>query len=374
MRRARWPIRGISPVLATLILIIIAVIAGVLVYAWTMGWIGGQLGGAREELEITGISVSNGFVYITVRNKGTVKSTIDRISIDDQAPQPVGVEVGRGETKTVSVAYAWTYRDVYHVKLWTARGLVLEGDYHVAEPESPYCLSFDGSGDYVEITDPGTGWSLDVDYLTIEVWVKISAHVDWQIVLNKEETYEITSSGSGNTLQYAIWQEGAGGWSWIDTGYVMPTGEWKHIAITYDGSTSKAYVDGDLVHTYNWASSAPIRKTDYALRIGARNAPDPPTYVFNGLIDEVRIYNRALSDNEIRNNYKGSITTDGLVLWLRFDEGSGDVAYDVSGNGNHGTIYGAEWVEPGITREVISSAVLGWHHQLMIGDAMRRAL
>jgi hypothetical protein len=66
---------------------------------------------------------------------------------------------------------------------------------------------------------------------------------------------------------------------------------------------------------------------------------------FNGFIDEVRFYNRALTAEEIQYNYQHPDTpiTDGLVLWLDFNEGSGTTAYDKSGNGNDGTIYGAIW-------------------------------
>ncbi|MEM2163676.1 MAG: hypothetical protein QXR62_04550 [Candidatus Bathyarchaeia archaeon] len=62
--------------------------------------------------------------------------------------------------------------------------------------------------------------------------------------------------------------------------------------------------------------------------------------------DEVCIYNRALTDAEIYEIYsKGTFIKDGLVLYLPFHEGEGNIAHDVSGYGNHGTIYGgAMWV------------------------------
>ncbi|MEM4469194.1 MAG: LamG-like jellyroll fold domain-containing protein [Candidatus Nezhaarchaeales archaeon] len=64
------------------------------------------------------------------------------------------------------------------------------------------------------------------------------------------------------------------------------------------------------------------------------------------MYDEVRIYNRALSDGEIKAVYeRDEIIKDGLVLYLDFSEYEGSTAYDKSGMGNHGTIYGgARWV------------------------------
>jgi len=63
------------------------------------------------------------------------------------------------------------------------------------------------------------------------------------------------------------------------------------------------------------------------------------------MVDDVRIYNRALTNAEISEIYsKGTLIKDGLVLCLPFYEGEGNIAHDVSGYGNHGTIYGASWV------------------------------
>jgi len=60
---------------------------------------------------------------------------------------------------------------------------------------------------------------------------------------------------------------------------------------------------------------------------------------------EVRVYNRALTDDEIRAIYeRGALIRDGLVLLLDFSEYEGDMAYDKSGCGNHATLYGARWV------------------------------
>ena len=63
---------------------------------------------------------------------------------------------------------------------------------------------------------------------------------------------------------------------------------------------------------------------------------------FEGSIDEVRIYNRSLSQSEITEIYNSgrvansSLPSDGLVLWYAFDEATGSVVYDKSNNGNHG--------------------------------------
>ena len=346
--------KGISPVLATLILIVIAVVVGIIVFAWISGWMGGQFGAAREDLRIEGVSVSHGYVKITVKNVGTVKATVDKVSIDDLPSQPVGVDIEAGQVKTISVAYAWTYKERYHVKLWTTRGLVLEGDY-AADPETAYALQFDGTNDYVLLPEPMN--SFPSDSLTLEAWVR-----GYGVVFD-EQGSGAPSSGwhdaqieilSNGTVRMAVWP-----YSYVlDCGEVS-TSTWNHLALTYDASTGelKGYVNGELRASRSGVTRESSGATTYVIGHGDSTNLGEGDY-FNGLIDDVRIYNRALSEAEVRNNYRGSITTDGLVLWLRFDEGSGDTAYDASGNGNDGTIYGATWYEPGITQDVVSTVYI----------------
>jgi len=66
---------------------------------------------------------------------------------------------------------------------------------------------------------------------------------------------------------------------------------------------------------------------------------------FLGTIALVRIYNRVLSEDEVRWNYlhPDNPVRDGLVLWLKMDEGEGTKVFDYSGNDNDGTIHGATW-------------------------------
>jgi hypothetical protein len=70
---------------------------------------------------------------------------------------------------------------------------------------------------------------------------------------------------------------------------------WSHVAVTYDGSNMLLYVNGALVATK--AQTGTIATGNQALRIGNSNASISEG--FNGLIDEIRIYNRALSAAEI---------------------------------------------------------------------------
>ncbi len=82
---------------------------------------------------------------------------------------------------------------------------------------------------------------------------------------------------------------------------------WHHVAITYDGSSLasgiKLYTDGqEIATTTNKDTLTASMLTSNHQRIGIRG---DNTYPFNGIIDEVRIYNRALTADEIKANYEG---------------------------------------------------------------------
>jgi hypothetical protein len=76
------------------------------------------------------------------------------------------------------------------------------------------------------------------------------------------------------------------------------------------------------------------------LRIGTQ---DGKSY-FQGGIAALRIWNRALTNSEVRDLYQSDqVPPDGLVAQYLLDEGSGTVAFDTSGGNNNGTIHGATW-------------------------------
>jgi hypothetical protein len=87
-----------------------------------------------------------------------------------------------------------------------------------------------------------------------------------------------------------------GTWHAAKFGPVLLANTWYHLAATYDGETLRAYRDGVLV-TANEAPSGDPDSEPAGLELG-RGAAHASSY-FNGMADEVRIYGRALSDQEI---------------------------------------------------------------------------
>ena len=109
----------------------------------------------------------------------------------------------------------------------------------------------------------------------------------------------------------------------------VSNGIWHYVVGVRSGTSQFLYLDGQLVGSntgtiYDTTATVNlIGKTDYAT-----NA------YFNGTIDSVRIYNRALSAEEVRYHYNRG----GPVAHWRFDEGEGQIAFDETGNNNDGTL------------------------------------
>ena len=123
---------------------------------------------------------------------------------------------------------------------------------------------------------------------------------------------------------------------------------WTHIALTYDGAALRLYVNGSQAS--HRAIRGRIRRTTDPLWIGGNR---PYGEYFQGVLDEVRVYDRALGPSEVRAAMSMPLANHaarsdaGLVGAYGFDAGSGTVAADASGNGNAGVITGATWTTGG---------------------------
>jgi hypothetical protein len=156
-------------------------------------------------------------------------------------------------------------------------------------------LAFNGSSSWVAI--PGTG-SLDLTWgATLEAWVKPTAMgTRWMTVVFKEQPggmiYSLyAAEGTGHPLgQIAVGDErnvrGPGS---------LPLNVWSHLATTFDGTTQTLYVNGEPVATN--AQNGPVQVSTGTLRIGGNSIWNE---WFKGAIDEVRVYNRPLTQEEIQ--------------------------------------------------------------------------
>jgi hypothetical protein len=159
-------------------------------------------------------------------------------------------------------------------------------------------LEFDGVNDYVQTSDNSDKLRLTSDY-TLAVWIKTDAtQHNWASIFSK-----CNASGSTNhwTLQFdnvnprkLIVHHPIGSW---DTGIRLGdvAGAWHHIRIVRSGVWMTSYLDGTERHSNTWDENP--GSGEGHLNIGADRAASS-SYAYKGLIDDVRIYDRAPDANE----------------------------------------------------------------------------
>ncbi len=159
-------------------------------------------------------------------------------------------------------------------------------------------LALDGSGDYALVPDDA---SLDIaNQLTLAAWIQ-PANSGTQYVVKKAtqggvDGYELSLASSGKIFT-RLNQSTSGNGIRIDSTSDYPTdgSTWMHVAATYDGATLRLYVNG--VEESSLSTSIPIATNTLPLGIGAQSDGDSS---LEGNLDEVRVYNRALSVTEIQ--------------------------------------------------------------------------
>jgi hypothetical protein len=202
-------------------------------------------------------------------------------------------------------------------------------------------LDFDGDGDYVNC---GNDPIFDItEEITLAIWVNANDNNNGEnnCWLGKGDNAYAIKHQTGNYLEFFIF-DGA----WHSTNYSTDitslNGDWHHMAGTYDGSELKFYLDGELAA--NLVYSSTIGTAAHNVTIG-ENSQATGRY-FDGMLDDPRIYNEALSQDDIQS----------IMLGAAF-------AYAFSPSPQDGSINSANWV------------TLGWKpgdfaasHDIYMGD------
>lgn len=123
----------------------------------------------------------------------------------------------------------------------------------------------------------------------------------------------------------------AGGRTATNVNMSFSTNIWYHIAATYNGSTLKIYVNGNLVATKDASRTINLTPSGGPFYFGM----SANGRYLDGEISEARIWSRTLSQAEIINGMCGvNPTSTGLQGYWKFNEGTGNVAHDISGHGH----------------------------------------
>ncbi len=209
------------------------------------------------------------------------------------------------------------------------------GTIHNASWDNPsFTTQFNGYSSYVSIPSSN---AQNVSYITMSAWIYLNSYLcpsDRGIILNKENSYEMGTTCSTGYLSSAI----SPNWAWYNSPMAIPLHTWTFVAVTWNGTHEKQYINGVLENNIVPANSNTMAHNAGCMKIGARGGCSAISSYFNGSISNVQLYNASLSSTQIMSLYKAGIgasplvTTD-IAAWYPLN---GD-AIDYSSYRNNGT-------------------------------------
>jgi hypothetical protein len=210
------------------------------------------------------------------------------------------------------------------------------GDANFAEGVKGMALDLNGGG---HVDCGGIAEFSFTDAMTLSTWVNIrSVTTAWMTIAAKgENAWRLAVSNETTRLEYAF-SGGTRGWQAATTATELAFDEWYHVAATYDTTVgATVYING--VQDASNPNTGGIDTNQFPLLIGEN--PEATGRLFDGMIDDLMIYNRALSEGEIlylagERPKPVDPGSDGLVAYYALEND----ANDSSGNGLDGTIVG----------------------------------
>jgi chitodextrinase len=172
---------------------------------------------------------------------------------------------------------------------------------------------------------------------TVSFWVNVKARPV------SGEAYILSDGGWQNRWKISLPDHGKPVWSTkangtntdTDAGEALPFGVWKHVVMTHDGVSDKVYIDG--VKKTEKAATGPLGSTTNPLGMGYDPIEKSSGSYFNGSLDEVQIYNYALTDADVTALYTSQSKFPGVVSDLVADYALDGNGWDASQFVNHAT-------------------------------------
>ena len=260
------------------------------------------------------------------------------------------------------------------------RSQTLYLDFNQCPPPS---IDFDGVDDY--ISAPNSFSISDMEELTIQFWVKAnSASQVLGGIVGQRGVLEVTKDVS---LGYNFTGQGASG-VYSKSAWLDHADTWQHVSIVYNAGEIKTYYNGHLDHVQPSMGITRTAISDNVFNIGGRTGIVGGSAYFHGWIDEVRVFDTALTDTQIQQiiyqeiennngNVRGTVipkdikdfSTGEPLLWshlkLYYKMGTtftaDDRVIDYSGNENHGTIFNIRtWQEETAPMPYVTSQDGNW--------------
>lgn len=222
---------------------------------------------------------------------------------------------------------------------------------------NPYALKFGGT---TNVTIPHSNSLSPLRQMTIEFDIKINSFVNtWMPIIYK-----------GNARQYSMWVHSTGRMYlgtekldgtqeilWSDTiTPVMVANTWYHIAgvINRDTGILKLYLNDALWFSIAITVGVDTLVQPYPLYFGSTTEVNSAYSMFNGYLDNVRMWNIERTLTQIKDNRKKQLkgNENNLIAYWKFNEGNGTTITDVV-NGNNGIIVNGTWATGGVDLDPI---------------------
>ncbi len=203
--------------------------------------------------------------------------------------------------------------------IWGNQDAEMIGKLQIVEGKFGEAVRLEGgAGARVQITDDIKKAELPTEGMTVELWVWDEQFIEWG-------GYMVAVQDNGGfekgwligtrfaAFSFALSSDGAddgdGLLTYLNSTNTYDTNEWYHVVGTYDGKEMKIYVNGKLEGTSS-VQSGVINYPDRIFFSMGAYKDDNEDFVHKGMIDEVRLYDRALSEKEVSNN----LEAEGLAV------------------------------------------------------------
>jgi hypothetical protein len=269
--------------------------------------------------------------------------------------QPAGVFAGAG-VQPPSGLVAWWSGDNHARDLWSSLDGTLNGGVTYDNGLVGQAFNFDGTSGFIRVP---ASQALNLNTYTFEGWVNWKGDgQEWHTILCKGlqsganvEQYALFISREDRYLQHVLSVNGTR-LACSTPNNSVPANTWVHVASSFDRQIVKIYLNGRLLTAQQVPTPGVPQVNTFDLRIGQREG-DNTTY-FNGLIDELSLYNRALADEEIAAIYAAGAAgkfkagaeasgcvqpPSGLVRWWTGDGGPADLRGAANGTTQGGVSY-----------------------------------
>ncbi len=212
-----------------------------------------------------------------------------KLLYDSYKPQTTVASLNKGLVLDMPLTSTWTKSETPGSEIITDKTPYSNNGQNYGTVLSGEGATFDGSNDYI-VTGWGQGLNPSTNPLTITMWVKPNNINSATMFFSNRQ-----SGGSSNRLYISIyngkWDLGIHTTTW-GSGTINANTDWNFISVVMDGSQATMKANLQTTRTISYGS--------YNLNLNAHLGTHDLNYWYNGLIKNVRIYNRALSDEEIK--------------------------------------------------------------------------